>query len=1347
MAKSVQELEVALKLKGLEAVAELKSQLRTLGGVASVSSQDLGKVAAAVKNYTVKGGESIGVIKGQVTALKGLQQQAAINSSAFEKLGKDIAKYESKLRSAEQAAGAGQAAIRRRGAFVKAAPGRLLEREEFLRSKPSEGAFGEQGELRPEFVAQQRQLNILAEARIRLENRVEAQIRAVTKAQVDNNPKLRTAAEIVATYGGELNKLPRTTNNLQMELRELKSDFQNLTIGGKDYIETLRRINQLQGQLDDPYGTNARKQQIRGGLGQQQTFGMFQGRDPVQKSIERNLRKRAQQYGGFSGGGLANQPVQASGLFQQIASISGAGPAAQLEMMGRSYQQVANSIKTATNASNGSINSLNAQRASWASLRAGLDPASKGYREVGREIDKVDKRLARLNKRRGFSAKGAAQTVGAVASAGIFGGPLGAAGALGGAAIGGAAGAAVGGGIGASVGVLAQQVSGFTDYAASIRLSEKALKRLVTVENDRIQTAKNEAVATQVIEYAVAKLNVERADATIGMTRLSAAVLGAGGNIETAGLAFLGATKAIKATKGSAEDVRGGLTALVQMFSKGRISAEELSGQLGERFPAAVTAFAEANDISTQELQKMLKNGEVGLDKLVNFLQFAVEKYSDGALEMAASSEESGQRQTIAFQEVRRQLGEQLVSVGSELQQSITKALKDLTPTIVALAKASAEAIAAIINGIALLIKHFDKIKDLILVIVGGAVGGKILALVTTISFKIVPLIKKVGLLRAAILILNRTLLLNPLFLLASGITAAGIAISNFTNRHSNFIDKIDSGALSIKEAKDGLAKYRTELNKLETQKGIQDGTIQEIKPGNRGGIRPITPEDLRPSSGQPELLDSRIKTLKDTIKKGEASIKALEAGSNPLLGEGDFLANLLENSKIPGLDIDPSGGSGGSGTDNTQSRIDSANEIVRRLRDQLAIAQQQTEVGRFLAEQAKERSDQQAEFVKLQKDGEEDAITEAQIAAQQLLSDKQKEELNKRVNDLYEQASKALKDTLQTLKDKVTADKEYARLIAEGVNPELAKELININKIFESGDKKLQQRILDLEAQKAITGLSAEELQNLNDQIEAIERKREILGQDRIEAEGAAGDAYKQPTTAEGLKSNIADLKKELDELLDPVNQITGAANAIGTAFTDSFKSVIDGSATTQEALAGFFKNIANYFLDMAMQIIQKMITMYILNTVLKILPGFSDGAVFNPGAPNITGNSAGDFDLGGFFAKGGVFAKNKIVPYAKGGIVDKPTMFAYANGGAGRFGLMGEAGPEAIMPLSRGSDGKLGVQASGGGVGNVIVNVDASGSSVEGDAEQSKQLGKAIGIAVQQELIKQQRPGGLLG
>lgn len=63
--------------------------------------------------------------------------------------------------------------------------------------------------------------------------------------------------------------------------------------------------------------------------------------------------------------------------------------------------------------------------------------------------------------------------------------------------------------------------------------------------------------------------------------------------------------------------------------------------------------------------------------------------------------------------------------------------------------------------------------------------------------------------------------------------------------------------------------------------------------------------------------------------------------------------------------------------------------------------------------------------------------------------------------------------------------------------------------------------------------------------------------------------------------------------------------------------------------------------------------------------------------------------------FEKGGGFAQGRVMPFAKGGVVAAPTMFPMRGG----RGLMGEAGPEAIMPLARGADGRLGVQMSGGG------------------------------------------------
>lgn len=71
--------------------------------------------------------------------------------------------------------------------------------------------------------------------------------------------------------------------------------------------------------------------------------------------------------------------------------------------------------------------------------------------------------------------------------------------------------------------------------------------------------------------------------------------------------------------------------------------------------------------------------------------------------------------------------------------------------------------------------------------------------------------------------------------------------------------------------------------------------------------------------------------------------------------------------------------------------------------------------------------------------------------------------------------------------------------------------------------------------------------------------------------------------------------------------------------------------------------------------------------------------------------------------FANGAGFAQGRVMPFARGGVVGQPTLFPMRNG----TGLMGESGPEAILPLSRGSDGRLGVQAGGGRQVHVTVNV----------------------------------------
>jgi hypothetical protein len=215
--------------------------------------------------------------------------------------------------------------------------------------------------------------------------------------------------------------------------------------------------------------------------------------------------------------------------------------------------------------------------------------------------------------------------------------------------------------------------------------------------------------------------------------------------------------------------------------------------------------------------------------------------------------------------------------------------------------------------------------------------------------------------------------------------------------------------------------------------------------------------------------------------------------------------------------------------------------------------------------------------------------------------------------------------------------------------------------------------------------------------------------------------------TDRERLESAAAGVKAELDALTDPINMITTAAAGIGDAFSTSFKGIISGSMTAKEALASFFTSVADMFLDMAAQIITKMITMAILNTVVGLLPGGSSGgsgsSMFKPGSPA------------------------QMVPSLPGATNYSAAFKARAKGGpvsSGQTYMVGERGPELFVPGRSGTivaNDKMG----SGGV-NVVVNVDASGSKVEGDEQEGKQLGRVIAAAIQQELVKQKRPGGLL-
>ena len=307
-------------------------------------------------------------------------------------------------------------------------------------------------------------------------------------------------------------------------------------------------------------------------------------------------------------------------------------------------------------------------------LRSNVALTSNAYKQLSVDIKAAEKRLAFFQgtskKGRGFAAGAKAAAPAAIGGATASFLPASAqfgasAGFLKtGTLAGGLAGGAIGLGVAATVG-LAQQAGEAAKYAAQIKRLEIALRG---VTKNSLDFAK----AQEVIQVVSKELNIPIDIATKQFTTLSASVIGAGGSVEEAELVFRGVSEAIKATGGEAHDVQSAIRAMSQIFGKGKVSAEELQGQLGERLPGAVVKFADATGRTLPQLQKDLRDGTVGLNDVMKFVVKLSEDHRTAALKMAGGTEEAGQRMDVALKDLKRNFGELFDEIGAGFQNIVT---------------------------------------------------------------------------------------------------------------------------------------------------------------------------------------------------------------------------------------------------------------------------------------------------------------------------------------------------------------------------------------------------------------------------------------------------------------------------------------------------------------------------------------------------------------------------------------------------------------------------------------------------------------------------------------------------
>jgi phage-related minor tail protein len=164
---------------------------------------------------------------------------------------------------------------------------------------------------------------------------------------------------------------------------------------------------------------------------------------------------------------------------------------------------------------------------------------------------------------------------------------------------------------------------------------------------------------------------------------------------------------------------------------------------------------------------------------------------------------------------------------------------------------------------------------------------------------------------------------------------------------------------------------------------------------------------------------------------------------------------------------------------------------------------------------------------------------------------------------------------------------------------------------------------------------------------------------------------------------SMVAAFDGELSRMRETMIFTGREVNTLSSGISGGLRKAFDGLVFDGMKLNDALKSVANTIVDTVYSIAMKPVT----------------GALGGLLAQGVAGLMGGGMP----FANGGAFSQGKVMPFAKGGIVGSPTTFPMRGG----RGLMGEAGPEAIMPLARGPDGRLGVQSAGGRAVSVVMNI----------------------------------------
>jgi lambda family phage tail tape measure protein len=1373
MAKQIEDIVVRLGLEKFEGLDKIRSSFRDLSKVTNLSERDINSARTSLFEFAKAAGNTEAVNKGLASALQGLRTQVDTCGRAYAQLTKDLNRLN------EVSRGSTDALERQRQALLNNANAgrqnvdslqrqidslKQLQRE----TRPGSSAFIQLGKdidnvtvklgkLKSEAQGFNLALNQQAGATPSvLNNQIAILQRGLQTVRYDAEKFVDTLRQIqllqitqsgrtgrsgvIAAYeafqspaymGGfadpsRLSAMPDTTAALNQELAELSERLLNTARGSSTYTDVAIRMAEVQRQLrTDVMGTSEAFRQLSiaeagaerraGKLADIQSYYATQG--PLAPGV-----------GGYrdpNTGAMIAAGAYTPGRIRvdEAAYARPIGPQPFPEAAKQALQSVESAQRSVTDIYERAFIQRTELQAKYNQIY--IDKALEGLelegqlrkKEFDTQLADFDRRMGIADKRRGRRLSGMqlAQGVGAALSGGIFGGPEGLIGGLGGLALGGVGGAFAGAAAGAQVGMFRQQLGGVTDYSARIDKLQIALRGIVGSQDAYSQALSAAASVTR-------DLNIPQEVAIQGMTRLSAAVKGAGGTVSDSAFAFRAVSEAVKATGGNAEQADGALLALTQVFSKGKVSAEELN-QIAERLPGTFTLFAKAAGMTGPQLQKALQEGQVGLNDLMKFLQLISTEYGKTALKIAASSQEAGARLSVAMQDMQLAVGRALQPVGALLQDAFAEFIRSTTPALILAAKLIGGGITNMYNafasGINILVSLrgvFENLAKTMLVFGGITAGVFVASNITTFT----------NALKGALAVL-RTLLSveKALLVIENARIAAQAILAGLTTgaTKGKILGAILGGAAGV-GAVIGIGK-------------LVEGVIGDIEKGLSGALKgldlklPTLSKFPTPSAGS----DKAAKDAEKERKKAAEEALRQQTSLNRLLQE-----QLRLNYEAGAVDAD------------ALSKLDAEAtllKLITRLKiDEVTLSAKTTQereqgiinlTAEFTAENKrikKQRREILEEIAGLGDDIKKEWRELTGVFIDESPIDAGIRKFEEARTDFIERRDKEMKQ----LREKAGLRPEGAaklgqiggaKAAAEAITPGQIRAVVS-KQILQDDIAALQADIRALESGANTMGTLGEIMerhrkywQDLDEgQRQYIANLAEIKDSLRFMQDARIGVGLKEG--AQAYVESIGTMREATAQLAQ--TGIKGVEDAI-------FSLVTTGTANFREFAASILK-------DTARMIIQQLI----LRSVMQVI-----GAIGGGGAPALSPLS--NFNAGAAQyaplanAMGNAYAANGIVPFAMGGVVNQPTLFKFANGGAGRLGLMGEAGPEAIMPLRRLPNGRLGVEQAGGGAPvTVNVSVDASGTSVQGNAGQGEQLGRVISQAVQAELVRQQRPGGLL-